>query len=318
MAYNAKQLPLVSIIIPTYNYAHFITETLTSVLDQTYQNWECIIIDDESGDDTTLIVNNFISAHPGYKFNYHRVENGGTSMAKNIGIKLSQGDFIQFLDADDLLSRHKIAVQVNAAIQYSVNIVFSKSLFFKGSAITPQIIEKYPENFLASKSLAETELSIRIIQNNVLTISSPLIKRYLVLAAGMFDSDLRNNEDWLFWFKIAQIHPHFIYDGDDKSFVLIRIHDHSAMNNQQNMFRGELAVRNYMHEALANKEKSIETKSLIQLNLDLLALHHLRSVNISKGLSHILSSFVKNPVHSLPLLAKGVIKLGTRFYKSIS
>jgi glycosyltransferase involved in cell wall biosynthesis len=88
--------PLVSIIIPTYNYAHLITYTLQSVVEQSYDHWECIIIDDGSTDKTSEVVSAFLLANPGYQISYYQCSNQGTSFAKNKGIDLSKGKLIQF------------------------------------------------------------------------------------------------------------------------------------------------------------------------------------------------------------------------------
>ncbi|WP_316796863.1 glycosyltransferase family 2 protein [Pedobacter agri] len=307
--------PLVSIIIPTYNYAHLIEETLQSVLNQTYKNWECIIIDDESVDNTAEVVGDFISAHGNYRFVYKRITNGGTSVAKNTGIALAKGKYLQFLDADDLLSAEKINVQVNIASQQQADLIFSKSLFFMGDASEPQFVTKYPKNFLANESVARPDLFKRLIVNNVLTISSPLVSRQLVLAAGCFKPELKNNEDWLFWFNVAQHCQRFIYDANDRSYVLIRVHGSSAMTNHQNMFHGEVVVRNYIHEVLSLNKQGMDVKNLLRLNADLLALHQVRSLHAVTGLRHILSNFVKNPIKEAPLLKKAMIKLAVRACK---
>ena len=317
MAVDRELRPLVSIIIPTYNYGYLIIETLLSVLRQSYKNWECIVVDDESSDNTLQVVGDFISAHKGYNFMYHRIKNGGTSIAKNTGIQLAKGEYFQFLDADDLLSPDKLSIQVAIACREKAGLIFSKSLFFSGPSANPQHVAKYPLGFLATQSLAGYELVERLICNNILTISSPLVRHDLVLSAGCFNANLNNNEDWLIWFKVAMLCQKFIYDDCPDSFVNIRVHGSSAMTNHQNMFRGEIVVRNYIHEELLQHKNDMETGRLLGLNLDLLALHHLRSVNITEGLRHILISFVKHPVQSLPLLGKGLLKLATRFYKNI-
>ena len=307
---------LVSIIIPTFNYGHLINETLQSVIKQTYHDWECIIIDDGSSDDTAEVVNQFIEKNPQYQFKYLRVENGGTSAAKNTGIELASGEYIQFLDADDLLSEHKLAVQMHIGEKMEADLVFSKSIFFSGTFPTIQYVEKYPINFLANESLNGSQLCKRLVQNNILTISSPIVKRTLLIQSGMFNPALKNNEDWLLWFNIAMLSPNFLYDKDERSFVLIRVHQTSAITNHQKMFEGEVVVRQRMDVAL-NQWKSKELMNLRDLNLDLLALHQIRSLNAFKGLRYILSKFVENPAEAFPLLGKGIFRLGTRLYKSV-
>lgn len=96
--------PLVSIIIPTYNRAHLIGETLDSVLAQTYQNWECIVVDDGSSDDTNALMKTYCEQDSRFRY-YHRPKERkkGGNICRNIGIDKAQGDFISFLDSDDFI-----------------------------------------------------------------------------------------------------------------------------------------------------------------------------------------------------------------------
>lgn len=309
--------PLISIIIPAFNYGHLIAETLQSIISQHYENWECIIVDDGSTDHTAKVVAGFIAAHPTYNITFHPVKNGGTSAAKNIGIQLAKGKYLQFLDADDLISKAKLNIQVELAEQLDAGLVFSRAVFFKDEAGERKEIQKYPAGFLATETLHGFELLKRQVTNNILTINSPLVKRELIIAAGLFDQDLKNNEDWLLWFKVALLHPHFIFDGNERTSALIRVHGNSAMTNKKNMFLGEVVVRSNIDQALSARNNLAEKASLKKLNLDLLALHQVRSLGVSKGLRYIFSNFVKNPVQEWPLLKKGILKLGIRMYKTI-
>ena len=96
---------LVSIIVPCYNQAQYLPEALQSVLDQTYSDWECIIVNDGSPDDTDIVAKEWLIKDIRFKYIYK--ENGGLSSARNAGIEIAIGDFIQFLDADDILDFEK-------------------------------------------------------------------------------------------------------------------------------------------------------------------------------------------------------------------
>lgn len=92
--------PLLSVVIPLYNKREAITKTLLSVANQTYQNWECLVVDDGSTDSSGLCVKTFLSDR---RFVYLFKENGGVSSARNLGVEKANGDYIVFLDADDYL-----------------------------------------------------------------------------------------------------------------------------------------------------------------------------------------------------------------------
>jgi glycosyltransferase involved in cell wall biosynthesis len=310
--------PLVSIIIPTYNYAHLITYTLQSVVEQSYDHWECIIIDDGSTDNTSEVVSAFLLANPGYQISYYQCSNQGTSFDKNKGIDLSKGKLIHFLDADDLLSPEKLTIQVAIlARNDEAALVFSHSKFFGIISGKQLFSDKYPEGFLALESLGGSELLRRLIQNNIITISSPLVKKDLVLRAGKFDITLHNNEDWIFWFKVAVLQSLFLFDDDHQSFVMIRMHGNSAMNQHRKMFLGEVTVRERIKVLLTQSTAIPQTGSLKKLNLDLLALHHIRSLDLGKGFYYIITKFMSNPMQNYSLVGRGCFKLFVRLYKTM-
>lgn len=95
--------PLISIIIPTYNRAHLIGETLDSVLAQTYENWECIIVDDGSSDNTDEVVDVYAKKDSRFKYCHRKSLPKGASHCRNIGLEKAEGVYCIFLDSDDLL-----------------------------------------------------------------------------------------------------------------------------------------------------------------------------------------------------------------------
>jgi len=110
-------VPLVSILIPAYNAARWIEETLESALNQTHPNCEIIVVDDDSRDDTLERTRAFAQRHPLARIRIESQENAGACAARNHALRLAQGDFIQYLDADDLIAPEKIALQLSALAQ---------------------------------------------------------------------------------------------------------------------------------------------------------------------------------------------------------
>lgn len=118
--------PFVSVIIPAYNAARHIVQTLNSLQEQTYQQLEIIVVDDGSTDDTLSVLK---------QQNDERIKilsqpNGGASSAKQLGLENAKGDFLQYLDADDLLSRDKIAVQVKELLQHPDQVAVCSTVHF--------------------------------------------------------------------------------------------------------------------------------------------------------------------------------------------
>lgn len=126
-----SQEPLVSIIIPTYNRAHLIGETLDSVLAQTYQNWECIVVDDGSTDDTDAVMKTYCDKDARFKY-YHRPEKHlpGGNGARNYGFEKCRGLFVQWFDSDDLMVPEKIELKVKAMLENDVDFVVSQTKYF--------------------------------------------------------------------------------------------------------------------------------------------------------------------------------------------
>ncbi len=118
----------ITAIIPTYNSAKYITEAIDSVLNQTYANIEIIVVDDGSTDNTENILSNYVNKN---KIIYVKKKNGGPGSARNLGIKLANGEYIAFLDADDMWEKNKIEKQLSMALSSSSDLVYTSRYFIK-------------------------------------------------------------------------------------------------------------------------------------------------------------------------------------------
>lgn len=118
--------PLVSIIIPTYNRAHLIGETLDSVLAQTYQKWECIVVDDGSTDDTDEVMANYMAKDSRFRY-YHRPKDRlpGGNAARNYGFEQSRGEYIQWFDSDDLMLENFLEFKISQFQKQIVMVITS-------------------------------------------------------------------------------------------------------------------------------------------------------------------------------------------------
>ncbi|HEY9169186.1 MAG TPA: glycosyltransferase family 2 protein [Lutibacter sp.] len=125
------QTPLVSIIIPTYNRAHLIGETLDSVLAQTYTNWECIVVDDGSTDETDKLMAVYCNKDTRFKYR-HRPKNypKGANACRNIGLEKANGDYMIFFDSDDLMLAEHVKVKIKYVLSGNYDYVITKTKFF--------------------------------------------------------------------------------------------------------------------------------------------------------------------------------------------
>lgn len=237
-----KESVLISIIIPTYNYGHLIAETLNCILNQQYTNWEAIVIDDGSTDTTFLEVKNFIDLDKRFKYLYQ--DNSGVSVARNSGIAMASGSYIQFLDADDLISPKKIYNQIlfleknkNVSISLVNTKYFNDSgayysdLSLKNASSTPKI---HGSGF---------EVISAFVGANQLVIQSAIFKKSIIADVGLFDEKMNYLEDWDFWFRFATRNYHFDYLDNEECFAIVRVHTISATQKSTNILDAEAILR---------------------------------------------------------------------------
>ena len=185
--------PLVSVIIPTHNRAKLVGEAIHSVLKQTYRNFEVIVVDDGSSDNTREIIQDF--AKKDLRIKYIWQEHSGTpAVTRNTGIKASIGELIAFLDSDDVWFPKKLEKQTKAFQRNpEMLVIASNSVYFsKEKKIIPTIL-----------FLNEVKLSFRnILRMNPLSISDVLIKREIFDNIGYFNEKLVKMVDYEFWLRL--------------------------------------------------------------------------------------------------------------------
>ena len=181
---------LVSVVIPTFNYARFVGDAVESALGQTYPDLEVIVVDDGSTDDTQRMLKRF-----GSRIRYVYQNNRGLSAARNTGIRLANGEWIALLDSDDVWHRQKTEVQL-AAGQSVVGAGLIGSL---PADVLPPTLDSAPAIHL---------LSVRDFLVSIRTgPSGTLIRRMCFDAVGLFDESLRSIEDRDMWLRIAARFP---------------------------------------------------------------------------------------------------------------
>lgn len=201
---------LVSIIIPCYNSALYITETLDSVLSQTYTNWECIIVDDHSTDNSLGIIKQYIEKYPD-KIKLFANPRKGACAARNFGFCVSKGEYIQFLDSDDIICSEKIEKQVEALIGSYEKLAVCNTWQFHIN-----INESYNTDaaFLFSTDNPE-DLLIRLWggngRTNFIQTNAWLTPRKLIEENGPWDESLQKDQDGEFFARISLNSKGIIY-----------------------------------------------------------------------------------------------------------
>ena len=260
--------PLVSIIIPCYNYGFVLHETLNSLREQHYNNWEAIIVNDGSTDDTAQVVSTY--AENDKRFRLINIVNQGVSVARNIGLENSRGQYIQFLDADDLIGPQKIALQVEQMEKHDeIDISYGLSYyFFNPDTRKLYKSEELPNPILVPNLDGKGFAVIKELLNASVTICSPLLKRKVIAAVKGFDNTMRHVEDWDFWLRCSFANFHYRFFDHPEVYVKIRIHLGSVSNNKLAMQEGEGILRDKAATRIAQSfYLSAEQKEeLLQMN----------------------------------------------------
>ncbi|WP_291047304.1 glycosyltransferase family 2 protein [Empedobacter sp. UBA1574] len=180
---------LISIIIPVYNSEKNILETLKSVHNLSYENYECILIDDGSIDKSKNIISNYIKDIPQFKL--ISIDNSGVCTARNIGVEKANGKFLLFLDSDDLLENNFLNETFNNYDNWT-DVVATKVIFFGRSSG-----EYLPNYFNINDLLHENKLVITC-----------LIEKDKFLDVGGFNTNMKDGfEDWDFWIRYINKFP---------------------------------------------------------------------------------------------------------------
>lgn len=219
---------LVSIIIPTYNRALLIGETLDSVLAQTYQKWECILVDDGSTDTTIEILKKYSERDTRIQFYSrpkHRLK--GANACRNYGFEVSNGDYIQWFDSDDLMHPEKIKQKVASLNVLKYDYVVCAGIEFKGNV--SNTFNKW--NNLSS----DTPLISHLTGDISFHTNGPLFKRSFLENKNLFDETLQRKQEWEFYTRLLIVSSN--YFAIQNELFYFRIHDISinGLNSEKTL-----------------------------------------------------------------------------------
>lgn len=278
--------PTISVIIPTYNRPRKLLRAVKSVFNQSYQDFEVIVVNDDPKMDVQDILPNYD------KLTYiHHDENYGAPVARNNGILASSGEFIAFLDDDDTWEPKKLENQIEQfeVLGKEYGLVYTGRKTIRDS----EIVEKYiPEN--------EGWVHSLLLHKNIIPSESPLIRRSCFSEVGFFDPDLQSCQDWDLWIRISKKYkfaavPKILattYEG----------HDGQISSNPKRKYYG--------HKRLIEKHRSDLEDSLIALSwqtrrLGLFAIQYGKNI---EGLKYLLSAYRYNP-RDWPILIYSIMAI---------
>jgi glycosyltransferase involved in cell wall biosynthesis len=273
---------LITVIIPTYNRAHLIGETLDSILAQTYTDWECIIVDDVSTDDTQKVVDGYLKKDKRFQYHQRPVNTiKGANSCRNYGFEVSKGSYIQFFDSDDFMQPHCLETKINC-FKPETDVVVCKLSFYDF-----QNNIELKQNNIISNDLLYDYFCGRVS----LYVCGPLwLRKFLENQIILFDESIINCDDWDFNMRMLYQFPK--YEMIDQSLILYRIHSSSMsfqiLNNNLEEIRnvsGLLDIHLSYLAALNNINIVKYVKYVIQFNKYYLLKSILKSDPVKKKLT---------------------------------
>ncbi|NNE32935.1 MAG: glycosyltransferase family 2 protein [Winogradskyella sp.] len=217
----------VSIIMPAYNASKYLQAAINSVINQTFSNWELIIIDDGSTDETSSIINK--NAEKDNRIRGFYQINGKQGKARNLGIENANGSFIAFLDADDLWLPNKLEIQLSEIKNRQVDLVFSNSYIFYNN----EVLENCDTMQTISGIIEGLEAFKLFLICNRIPILTVLVKKEHVNKVNNFSEKLEIQlaEDYHLWLKLIMNKCKFY--GSEHVLAAYRIHDMASTKDDK-------------------------------------------------------------------------------------
>ncbi len=252
--------PKVSVIMPTYNRVRYLSEAIQSVLDQTFVDFELIIIDDGSTDDTESLIQGIGDPRIRYAHQQHR----GISAAMNHGIRLARGHYIARLDSDDVWLPEMLATQIKVLdTRPRIGLVYSKAQAMNASGTpleeTRAFSPRYADDSFRSMLTGDFTCNITIV-----------VRRQYLDKAGPYDESMAVNEDWDMWLRVAE-HCQFAFS--DLVLARYRRHDSNATGyNSRHYFQHLAGRKRVLDKVFSRRNLAAEVvaiKSVAYCNLHL-------------------------------------------------
>lgn len=291
-----NQKPEVSVVIPTYNRAHLISRAIQSVLSQSYQNLEIVIIDDGSIDNTEEIIKSFKNDRIVY---IRHDKNKGASAARNTGIKASKGEYIAFQDSDDEWFPEKLEQQMKAFNNGSPEVGVVYCGFYR--------IEADKEIYIPGDNIAKKEGNIHteLLKGNFIGTPAVLVKKECFENIKYFDENIPALEDWELWIELSK---HYLFKYVNKSLLRSYSTPNSVNLNSKNLLKArETILANHLNDF--NKNKNILSDHYFNI-----AVEHYLNGDFAIGKHYLINSVKANPLNFKAILRLLVLLSGQKTY----
>jgi len=224
----STELPLVSVVTASYDMGHYLPQAVNSVLAQSYPNVEVVVVDDGSRDDTPAVCEQF-RGNP--RVIVHRQANGGQASAKNKGVQLARGEFIAFLDADDLWKPDKLKLQMPLFDgRPHVGVVYSDYEMMDGEG---RPIHKNPTHMHRGR------ISGRLLIENFVSFPTAVVRRECLERHGVFDLGFGMGIDYDLWLRLS---AHYEFDFVPEPTIRYRIWEGQMSKNYRKRYQSAIGI----------------------------------------------------------------------------
>ena len=315
--------PLVSIILPTYNRANLLPRAINSVLSQDYSNWELIVWDDGSTDNSEDVIRAFLDS----RLKYFYAENHGAAYARNRCIEVAQGEYLAFLDSDDEWCSGKLELQIKTMLSFpEIDILFGD--FINIDVISGEKHRTFDKYTGAMDALGKIQLQddlylIRTNMPEILTLGNfiamdtVMMRKEVIKRTGYFAENLRRSEDFELWWRMGLDGVRFAYQNQ---VLLYRYKELDSLSHASIFFsKSTIDALNLCYQNAKQKKRE---DTLSYLNHPMRnAWQHLIILYGNKGNNRqMFNAFLQSLQYgfrlgSLRLLAKGLINQLIKFIK---
>jgi glycosyltransferase involved in cell wall biosynthesis len=284
-----------SVVIPTFNRAGYLTRTIESVFNQTYPHYQIIIVDDGSTDGTEEVVKNLKSC----RVHYYRKENGERAAARNYGTDRANGDYVTFLDSDDLLYPNYLQTAAEAIATQAFPPFLHLAYEITDSQLNPKV---------KVDGLRSDDIGI-FIKGNPLSCAGCFLRRE-VAQAFRFNEDraLSGSEDWELWVRVS---AHFGIKTDNRVSAALIDHESRSVKSypeEKLRKRKELAMQYAFADARVSEKFGAHRRQMAAYWDSYIALHLVLSGQNVRGLRYFFSSLRENPVSLFERRSLGITK----------
>ena len=282
-------LPLVSIITPVYNGEKYLLEAIESALAQAYKNFELLIVNDGSTDNSKSIISAYLS-NP--KIRYFEQQNAGVAAARNLALRYANGKYIGFLDQDDLWLPDKLSTQIEfLKTNQEIAFVHSRQDYIQADG-TP--IADYPKDWISD---LHGKCFTELFRRNRIAVLTVLLRKSVIDDIGFFNETVSRADDYELWLRICSKYP---LGFQDKKLALYRCHDTNASRDYIEMEQAELNALETLYkknkEAFIFIDKNTLNNRFSKLHTEVANGFFWQKHNYSFALHHYLNALYFKPI----------------------